>query len=486
MTNKKILILVSLLLISFLLVGCNWFVSNQAPEITSTSVKTATVEIEYVYDVEATDPNPKDVLTYFLTTEPDGMLIDEDNGVITWTPDTVGNFDVTVVVSDRGGLSDTQSFTITVTPVPVAPTLATIASPQIAYYGEVFTYTVVATAGTGPTLTFSLPIAPTMMSINTTTGVISWTPIATQLGYNNVTVKVTANDGLSDEASFIVEVREPIPPVVELTSIVVLPETMSLFVGSFEAIVSVTAHYSDGTTAILDLKDCDSISSDNTNIATVNKKSGEVTAVAEGEATITVEYKGKTDTIAVTVEVRYSFTDTQDVSDGTVGDLVTTVTEDSDWMVWTFDFPVENFTGDGNLNVALIIALDGDGKGPAFQIHNNDGTDASYDWGTWLMSPWGPTIGYGWFGWHSTDVNTPVTDLDWVEATGNRNVPHNGGVMEIRIKKSELGNAFHWAASPTVGTGFFAPAYDVEMEIPVGFGWDVPVVDMTIPNYIAR
>jgi len=192
----------------------------------------------------------------------------------------------------------------------------------------------------------------------------------------------------------------------------------------------------------------------------------------------------------VTVEP-YSFADTQPVSDGTVGDLVTTVAEDGDWMVWTFDFPVEVFTGNGNLSVGLIVALDGEGKGPKFQIHNNDGADSSYPWGTWLMSPWGPTIGDGWMGWHSGDTNTPVTSLSWVEAIGQRNTPWEGivsgdGVMEIRIKKSELGNTFHWAASPTVGTGFWAPASDVTMQIPAGFGWGTPLVDMSVPNYIAR
>lgn len=187
----------------------------------------------------------------------------------------------------------------------------------------------------------------------------------------------------------------------------------------------------------------------------------------------------------------YSFTDAQDVNDGTVGQLVVSVAEDGDWMVWTFDFPVEQFTGDGNLNVALIIATDGEGNGPAYQIHNNDGTDATYPWGTWLMSPWGPTIGDGWFGWHSGDTNTPVTDvsLDWVEAIGQRNTPWDGldsgdGVMEIRIKKSELGESFHWAAYPTVGSGFWAPAYDVTMQIPVGFGWATPLVNMGVPNYV--
>ena len=191
-------------------------------------------------------------------------------------------------------------------------------------------------------------------------------------------------------------------------------------------------------------------------------------------------------TTSYSITVVYSFTNSQAVNDGTVGQLVTTVAEDGDWMVWTFDFPVEQFTGDGNLNVGLIIATDGDGNGPAYQIHNDDGADPAFADGTWLYSPWGPTIGDGWFGWHSGDTNTLVTSLSWVEATGDR-VQTGGsgdGILQVKILKSVLGESFHWAASPTVGSGFFAPAYDVTMQIPTGFNWGTPLVTMGTPNYI--
>lgn len=177
----------------------------------------------------------------------------------------------------------------------------------------------------------------------------------------------------------------------------------------------------------------------------------------------------------------YSFTESIDI-EGSDFDLLLTVEDGDGWQTWTFDFPVEEFTGDGNLNVGLIIALDGEGNGPAYQIHNNDGTDATYPFGTWLMSPWGPTIGDGWFGWHSGDTNTPVTALDWVEASGNRN-GHTDGILQIKIKKSELVGTIHWAASPTVGSGFW-DAYDVTMQIPTAFDWGTPLVTMSIPNYI--
>ena len=94
----------------------------------------------------------------------------------------------------------------------------------------------------------------------------------------------------------------------------------------------------------------------------------------------------------------YSFSTTIDI-EGSESDLILTVEDGDCWLTWTFDFPIEEWTGNGNLNVGLIIALDGDGNGPAYQIHNNDGTDSNYPWGTWLLSPWGPTINDGWNGW---------------------------------------------------------------------------------------
>jgi predicted ribosomally synthesized peptide with SipW-like signal peptide len=179
----------------------------------------------------------------------------------------------------------------------------------------------------------------------------------------------------------------------------------------------------------------------------------------------------------------YSFSTTIDI-EGSDYDLEVTVEDGDGWLTWTFDFPVEHFTGDGNLNVGLIIALDGDGNGPAYQIHNNDGATADYPHGMWLYSPWGPTISDGWNGWHSGDTNTPVTDLDWVEASGDRKGQGTDGILQIKIKKCELGETIHWAASPTVGSGFYAPVYDDSMQLPTGFSWATPIVTMTIPNYI--
>ena len=88
---------------------------NHAPEITSDPVTSATKDQPYSYDVNATDPDVGDTLTYSLITKPTEMAINSSTGLITWTPteDQVGENEVEVEVSD-GDLFDTQSYTITV------------------------------------------------------------------------------------------------------------------------------------------------------------------------------------------------------------------------------------------------------------------------------------------------------------------------------------------------------------------------------------
>jgi len=428
MLNRRILVIMFLVVFLTLFVGCNFLIpsmDNHIPTIKTSPVTTAKLDMEYTYDVDATDPDG-DALTYSLTTHPGGMTINSSTGLITWTPADTGGFDVTVNVSD-GILSATQSFNISVTD--------------------------------------RIPMEITVDLLKFKVGEPCW-----------FTVSMVANDDLGKLLAASFEWPTSLTEE-DLEGILETDEESDLTFGLTAGVFQTDPYIMEDVT--------------------VNFR-GTFTKVGTYSTTIVVKtYPGnvllceKDIDIVVEAVERYSFTDSQDVNDGTVGQLVTTVTEDGDWMVWTFDFPVEEFTGDGNLSVGLIIALDGEGEGPAFQIHNNDGPDSSYPWGTWLMSPWGPTISNGWYGWHSSDTNIPVTDLDWVEAIGQRNTPWEGivsgdGVMEIRIKKSELGNAFHWAANPTVGTGFYAPASDVTMQIPAAFDWTTPLVTMSIPNYIAR
>jgi hypothetical protein len=107
---KKLLLSLCVFFMAFLFTGC--FLFNVSPVIESNPITTAKEGVEYTYNVEATDSN-EDTLTYSLNVGPTGMAINSATGVISWTPTTAGNFEVTVEVSDENK-SETQSFIIVV------------------------------------------------------------------------------------------------------------------------------------------------------------------------------------------------------------------------------------------------------------------------------------------------------------------------------------------------------------------------------------
>ncbi len=70
--------------------------------------------------------------------------------------------------------------------------------------GVSYTYDVQASDADGDTLSYSLLTHPVAMSINGSTGLISWIPDTTDAGDHNVEVKVTDNHGGEDTQSFVI------------------------------------------------------------------------------------------------------------------------------------------------------------------------------------------------------------------------------------------------------------------------------------------
>ena len=173
---------------------------NRPPTITSTPVTTANTGELYSYDVNATDPDAGDVLTYSLTTAPAGMSIDTDTGLIQWTPAPAqaGNPSVTVKVQDQGGLSATQSFTIAVSQTNHAPVISS--TPPAGVKAEkLYSYARRRhrpDAGDALTYTFASGI-PSGMSIDAASGLLQWTPTAAQVGtHSGIIIKVSDQKGL--------------------------------------------------------------------------------------------------------------------------------------------------------------------------------------------------------------------------------------------------------------------------------------------------
>lgn len=90
---------------------------NDPPTITSSPLTTGVINIPYVYDLKATDPDLQfgDTLTFTLAASPSAMTlikIDNTTGRISWTPNTTefGQHPVLVRVSDSANATATQQY----------------------------------------------------------------------------------------------------------------------------------------------------------------------------------------------------------------------------------------------------------------------------------------------------------------------------------------------------------------------------------------
>ncbi|MGF1498799.1 MAG: tandem-95 repeat protein [Elainellaceae cyanobacterium] len=88
---------------------------NLSPFFASAPVRTALAGDVYQYRPIAIDPEGES-LTYSLSQQPDGMVIDADMGNITWQPgaNDVGDYNVVVAVEDSAGNISRQTYELTV------------------------------------------------------------------------------------------------------------------------------------------------------------------------------------------------------------------------------------------------------------------------------------------------------------------------------------------------------------------------------------
>ncbi len=182
---------------------------NQDPTITSIAPSTnAAILREYNYQVEGTDPDG-DILSYYLNQAPEGMEINRQTGLITYTPTRrqLGEQTVEILVLDGRGGEATQTLTLEVTPdfdnqVPV------INSNPVTQVnlGEIYQYQVIATDGNGDRITIDLPLKPEGMTIDRETGLIIWEPQASQIGSHEIVLRVKDDFGGLELQSFTLEV----------------------------------------------------------------------------------------------------------------------------------------------------------------------------------------------------------------------------------------------------------------------------------------
>ena len=201
-------------------VAFTWTITdtNQAPVLDPIADPTGDELTAIAFTATATDPDlPANALAFSLVGAPTGASIDPVTGDFTWTPTEAQGFATytfDVVVTDNGTpvLADSETITVTVDEVNVAPVLAGVGDRTVDEQ-TLLAFTATATDVDLPAnaLAFSLVGAPTGASIDPVTGDFTWTPTEAQ-GFATYTFDVVVTDNgtpvLADSETITVTVDE--------------------------------------------------------------------------------------------------------------------------------------------------------------------------------------------------------------------------------------------------------------------------------------
>ena len=189
--------------------------SNENPTLNSIGPKSVNELAALSFNATASDDDAGDTLEFTLVgTPPTGASI-TPNGAFSWTPteEQDGTSSITVQVSDGNGGSDSKTFTVAVAEVNTPPVLDSIGSQGV-NLPNTLTFTATASdadviEGTVDVLQFSLDVgSPPGASIDSATGLFSWTPTADQTGPHTITIRVSDGSGATDSEGVGVTVTE--------------------------------------------------------------------------------------------------------------------------------------------------------------------------------------------------------------------------------------------------------------------------------------
>ncbi|MGD0881915.1 MAG: putative Ig domain-containing protein [Acidimicrobiales bacterium] len=174
--------------------GDGTFPADAAPAITSGASTTFTSGTAGTFTVTATGyPAPTFSETGAL---PSGVTLNSSTGVLSGTPATGsgGSYPITITASNGVSPDATQDFTLTVGQAPAI----TSASSTTFTIGSAGTFTVTATGTPAPTFSETGAL-PSGVTLNSTTGVLSGTPIIGSGGSYPITI--TASNGITPNAT---------------------------------------------------------------------------------------------------------------------------------------------------------------------------------------------------------------------------------------------------------------------------------------------
>ena len=187
--------------------------TNADPMLAGIGSKTVNELAPFTFTAEATDADDTDTLTFSLQNAPAGAVI-TSAGVFTWIPTELqdGTHEVTVMVKDGNGGSDSETVTVTVDEDNAVPALDSIGPKPV---DELTQLTFTATASDDDTidnipdtLAFSLQGTVPAGATITPHGAFTWRPTELQDGTHDVTVQVTDGSGVTNSEIITITVAE--------------------------------------------------------------------------------------------------------------------------------------------------------------------------------------------------------------------------------------------------------------------------------------
>ncbi len=188
---------------------------NRPPKLMNIADQTINENEPWQLQLTATDPDKEDQgkLHFSASNMPEGMTFDSSKALLSWTPtfDQSGVYpNITVKVTDVGGLSDQKQFTITVNHVNRPPSLEAVA-PLTGKENSPLTLQLKASdpdkedAGK---LIYSCSNLPQGAVLDEHTGTFNWTPSFLQAGSYSLQFKVTDSGGLTAEQSVQITIED--------------------------------------------------------------------------------------------------------------------------------------------------------------------------------------------------------------------------------------------------------------------------------------
>lgn len=185
-----------------------WSVGNlrgsDTPRIVSVPTTAANELSRWTYAVRLRDPGVSANYRYRLVSGPAGMDVHPNTGVVTWVPPpgSVGQQPVSISVVDLRGTDDNQSFTLTVGPSTNHAPVFTSSPGTSSRVGTTYRYDANASDADNDALAFALVEGPAGMQVDAATGLVTWSPLAADVGTHHVELRVTDAPGASVTQSF--------------------------------------------------------------------------------------------------------------------------------------------------------------------------------------------------------------------------------------------------------------------------------------------